>query len=176
MSTSFDDAFGGGSGTVLIALTKPYAAMVGPALSRLRERQIERMRIFGWRLKQVLPRSLHGSVMDYDDRLEAVLPGTRSDFPQRALLHFVETVLPNGAETRDDGKAVEEAMSGLVPRAKVKRPRASDADISAWLAGALSEESGIGRLLRRFRAEGVACEQARFTRLYHQVLESREAA
>ena len=61
----------------LLALTKPYAAMVGCSLAALSEELVTGLRIFVWRLQDNLPASLHRSVMNYDARLEAALPGTR---------------------------------------------------------------------------------------------------
>jgi hypothetical protein len=153
----------------LLALTKPYAAMVGCSLAALPEELVADLRIFGWRLQDNLPASLHRSVMNYDARLEAALPGTRNDFAQRAMAHFVEVVLPmGGADSETHRRQIEVALAGLVAPERVARPRASDNEILDWLGQAAQAGGGVGRLLRRIRDQGIACEQSRFARLHGQ--------
>jgi hypothetical protein len=153
----------------LLALTKPYAAMVGASLAALPAELATGLRIFGWRLQDDLPASLHRSVMNYDARLEASLPGTRNDFAQRALAHFVDVVLPmGGADSETHRRQTEIALAGLVAPERVARPRASDDEILNWLGQAAQAGGGVGCLLRRIRDQGTACEQARFARLHAQ--------
>ena len=80
------------SGRILVALTRPYARMVGQSLSTLEPQALARLRIFGASLASDLPACLHPALTPYDDRLNTVFPGTCADFPQRALLHFVRSV------------------------------------------------------------------------------------
>ena len=168
ISTSLERVLTQSQGRVtLLALTKPYAAMVGTSLAALSEELTAGLRIFGWRLQDDLPASLHGSVMNYDARLEAVLPGTRSDFSQRAMAHFVDVVLPMGGEDSETHRRqIEAALAGLVAPERVARPRASDDEILGWLGQATQAGGGVGRLLRRIRDQGIACEQSRFARLH----------
>ena len=178
-SNQWVDAFGPGAGRVLIALTRPYAEMVGESLSALEPRALARLRIFGKALAPALPTSLHSALAPYDERLDVVLPGTRADFSQRALLHFVRSVVVKcDAQGRDgDYAAVEVALGGVVPRDRLRRPRRSDEEILQLISGRLRSQSGIARILRALRDEdGVACEQARFGRLYRTALEQRAAA
>lgn len=168
VSTTLDHLLDGSEGRLtLLALTRPYAAMLADSLARLREEVAAGLRIFGWRLQEVLTPALHGSVMGYDARLEAALPGTRNDFAQRALAHFVNVVLPIGARDREEhGRLVDGALAGLEAPRRAARPRASDAEILDWLGQPAQAGGGIGRLLRRVRDEGIACEQSRFARLH----------
>ena len=101
--------------------------MVGTSLAALHEELTTGLRIFGWRLQDDLPASLHKSVMNYDARLEAALPGTRNDFAQRAMAHFVDVVLPmGGTDSETHRRRIEGALAGLVAPKRVDRPRASD--------------------------------------------------
>jgi hypothetical protein len=153
----------------LLALTKPYAAMVGAALAALPEELAAGLRIFGWRLQDDLPASLHRSVMNYDARLEASLPGTRNDFAQRAMAHFVDVVLPMGGEDSEaHRRQIEVSLAGLIAPERVARPRATDDEILNWFGQAAQAGGGVGRLLRKIRDQGIACEQSRFARLHGQ--------
>lgn len=173
MSTTLEHLLGdAGRGITLVALTGPYAALLGPSLAGLPDALVASLRIFGWRLQQVLPPTLHGSIMGYDGRLEAALPGTQNDFAQRALTHFVDRVLPLGDGDRErHRRRVEESLSGLWAPRRVARPRASDAELLDWLSRPEQAGGGIGGLLRRVRDEGIACEQSRFSRLHAQARE-----
>ena len=175
ISTTFEQVLAGGEGRIaLVALTKPYAAMLADSLKSLPERAVADLRLFGWGLRDDLPASLHGSIMGYDARLEAALPGTRSDFAQRALTHFVANVLPLGASNRERHRdLVEQVLGSLKAPHYATRARASDAEILAWLRRPAQASGGIGRLLRCIRDEGIACEQSRFSRLHAQARQQR---
>ncbi|ESY01499.1 hypothetical protein X755_06875 [Mesorhizobium sp. LNJC405B00] len=178
-SDQWTDVFGQSSGRVLIALTRPYAEMVGKSLSELDPQALARLRIFGASLEPALPVALRPSLVPYDDRLDAILPGTRADFSQRALLHFARLVAINrGSYDRDaDYAAVEAAMSAVTPPERARRPRRNDAEIVQLILARLHTQSGIARILRALRdEEGVACEQSRFSRLYRTAMEQKEAA
>lgn len=175
ISTTLEQVFADSEGRIsLMALTKPYAAMLAVSLAGLPQRSVAGLRLFGWGLHKELPASLHNSIMGYDARLEAVLPGTRSDFAQRALTHFVANVLPSGAGSCERHRdLVEQALGSLQAPQHATRPRASDAEILAWLRGPTQVGGGIGQLLRRIREEGIACEQSRFSRLCLQARQQR---
>ena len=175
ISTTLEQVLASGEGRIaLVALTKPYAAMLADSLMGLPERVVAGLRLFGWGLRDDLPAPLHGSIMGYDARLESTLPGTRSDFAQRALTHFVANVLPLGAGNRERHRDLVEQVLGS-PKAPhyATRARASDAEILAWLRRPAQASGGIGRLLRCIRDEGIACEQFRFSRLHAQARQQR---
>lgn len=169
-STTFDRVLERSQDRItLLALTKPYAAMVAASLAALPEELAAGLRIFGWRLQDDLPASLHRFVMNYDARLEASLPGTRNDFAQRAMAHFVDVVLPmGGVDLETHRREIEISLAGLVAPERVARPRVSDDEILGWLGQPGQAGGGVGRLLRRIRDQGIACEQSRFARLHAQ--------
>lgn len=178
LSDRWVDAVGGGSGRILIALTRPYAQMVGESLNALGPQTLARLRIFGASLASVLPPALHPALAPYDARLEAILPGTRSDFSQRALHHFVSLIAGEGLQNRDaDYAAVTSTLAKVTAPDRPSRPRRSDAELLELIAVRLQSQLGIARILRALRdEEGVACEQSRFSRLYQIALHKREAA
>ena len=126
-----------------------------------------------------LPAAVRPTLVPYDARLDAILPGTRADFSQRALLHFVRSVaLKGNAQGRDaDHAAVEVALRDVVAPDRLHRPRRTDAEILQLILARLRSQSGIARILRALRDdEGVACEQARFSRLYRTALQRQTVA
>jgi hypothetical protein len=166
-SIGWADAFRG-DGPVLIALTRAYAEMVVDDLLDLPEAHRMRLRLFGLALPAILPEGLVECVMPYDERLDRMLKGTRTDFAQRALSHFVGNV-PPGQDRLADRKAVLRMLAKHAVPKRIERPRLSDDEIVTAIARHLRSVTGIGRILRRLRDDdGIACEQRRFTRLYHR--------
>lgn len=178
LSDRWVDAIDPSSGRILIALTRPYAQMVGESLSVLGPEVLARLRIFGVSLAPVLPTALHPALVPYDARLDTILPGTRADFSQRALHHFVGLVAGDGEQDRDaDYAAVANALDKVTAPARPRRPRRTDAEILEMIRVRLQSQTGVARILRALRdEEGVACEQLRFSRLYRTALQQRKAA
>lgn len=167
-SDEWSDVAGGKSGRILIALSQPYAEMVGASLADAPRRMLERLRIFGISLEAALPATLHAAIAPYDERLNAIFPGTRTDFAQRAMLHFARSVAPRPSKGReDDFAAVRSSLKSLKLPRLVQRPRVTDEEILAVIKRRLRMQSGAARMLAALRhEEGVACEQSRFGRLY----------
>lgn len=166
----------GASKCVIVALSRSYARMLASSLDALPNSAIARLRIVGANLGPILPSRLSPSLLPYDERLQVILPGTRSDFAQRALLHFVSSGLdvhPEGDAATHHGWVVS-ALSGKKAPVRRQRERLRDEDILALIQQHLPRTTGIGRLLRVLRdREGVACEQARFSRLYREATGGR---
>ncbi len=176
-SVMWDQAGGDGEGRILIALTKPYAAMAGTSLAAASPQLLARLRIFGASLESVLPEVLHPAIVPYDDRLDALVPGTRSDFAQRALLHFVEHIADQAADRGAEFAAVKALLSGLAAPDRPVREQRSDAELTNLIKGRLKPRSSASALLRQLRHEdGIACEQGRFGRLFKAALASEQSA
>ena len=178
-SVQWTDVFGRDSGRVLIALSRPYAKMVGESLCGLPPLALAHLRIFGASVSSALPTALHPAIAPYDHRLDTILPGTRTDFSQRALLHFVRSVAIGHTmpDREADFAAVNAALRGTAAPEWPRRLRRSDDEILELISARLRSQSGIARILRALRdEEGVACEQSRFGRLYRAALERRVAA
>jgi hypothetical protein len=93
------------------------------------------------------------------------------------LRHFAQLIVSRREQGRDaDYSAVTEALGEATAPARLHRPRRTDAEISELIRTRLQSQSGIARILRALRdEEGVACEQARFSRLYRAAIVEREA-
>lgn len=162
----------GGSGRILLALTNSYAAMIGKSLAALPASTRARLRIFGPSLADVLPASLLPNLSPHDDRIDTIMPGTKSDLPQRCLLHFVQVVGETPGSCAADFSKIRAALKRVKPPQRPVRPRCSDQQILKLIKARLKTETGVARTLRAIRHEdGVACEQGRFTRLYRLAME-----
>jgi hypothetical protein len=153
-----------------IALPSTYLGMVAPELNELSIDQISKLRIFTSELgRAYLSDCLLKQVIPYDDRLETTrFAGTRSDFPQRALRHFVSELNADGLSLDEAKTLVLKCMSLLKKRISPRREKKSDEEICTLLNlywGTCGGKSNT--LLRYLRDEkGIACEQSRFRRLW----------
>jgi hypothetical protein len=160
--------------TVLLALPANYVAMVAKDLGRCVGDDLRRLRLFTSEAgADLLPPVLQDLAMPYDDRLEA-LPGhagTRSDFAQRAMRHFVEQLAAQGLTQAQARDAVEAALTPYQKPRSVERKRADDQAIKGLIRRQWLQTGGrSANLLRYLRDEAlISCEQGRFARLWREV-------
>lgn len=169
--------------SLLLALPLTYLDMLAPALLALPVSVHGRLRLFCGVSATRLPVPLRPCLMPYDDRLNAAASphrGTRADFAQRAVRHFVEHVLPHSpAGTANAHRAaVEAALAGLRPPPAIRRDRRDDDELRALIGAHWQAAEGqAGRMLRVLRDQlGVACEQKRFAELFRKIRAERAAA
>ena len=158
---------GNGCGLTLIAMPSGYLEMVAPEIESVPQRERTGLRIFTSPFGvDALPAGLKCSALPYDERLESLsgYAGTRSDFPQRALRHFVQCLAGHRLGLDAAREAVAKALQGLQYRDTPARVRLADHDIRQLLRQNWTAHRGSStRLLAFLRREaGVACEQGRF--------------
>jgi hypothetical protein len=161
-----------------VALPSTYLRMVRRDLSNVSKTAQRRLRIFtSVAGRREVPEALSTCVVPYDERLETVVgfEGTRADFPQRALRHFVEVLRGHELSLRDGREAVHSFLSYQRVRVLPKRRRVSDDEVRQLLRKHWGECMGSGtRLLRFLRDEAlVSCEQGRFRTLWLEVAATR---
>ncbi len=160
---------------ILVALSASYIDLVANDLGQIGPADRLKMRFFTSRPGvKCLPEQFHSLAMPYDERLESShLAGTRTDFPQRAMRHFVELVVTPTNSPNADYQAVAKAMSALTTMDTVKRRRVSDEEVKTLLNEAWDAHQGSStRLLRYLRDNAlVACEQSRFRGLWLELQE-----
>lgn len=167
--------------TVLISLPSEYLDMVLGDLEATPSRDLARIRVF----TSPAGRKKIGKVpglpsLPYDERLESIAgyAGTRSDFPQRALKHFVAELNGHLLPIDEASRAVSASLGGFECKEVPLRKRLDDGEIRRLIRQAWGPVGGnSAKLLRHLRdTELVACEQGRFSRLRRQVeAEIREA-
>lgn len=159
---------------VLIAVSKPYAEMIGQDLAALPMSIRRRLRIFGAGIEKSLPENLGKYVMPYDARLDQLAPGIKADFAIRSLTHFAMNCKPSDSPARDltaDHDWVATTMQGLAPVRPVQRERISDEELILVTRRLSRLTSSTAVALRIFRREyGLAAEQSRFNRAFNQVI------
>jgi hypothetical protein len=170
-------------GPILISLPANYLDMIADELLELPVRSRARLRIFTLSPSSGLPEGLRPYVLPYDHRFDgedAPVPGTRSDFAQRALGHFVDAVLSKHPGGDFDGHAelVENLLAGFRPQRTQQRARLADQEISSIIHRHWKDAHGqSSRMLRLLRDDlGVACEQSRFRNLFRAAKNKRECA
>lgn len=170
----------GSRGPILVALSGSYLSMIAEDLLSLPEKARSRLRIFTLFPRSELSSGLSDYVMPYDARFDgpgSPMPGTRGDFAQRTLAHFVETVFeasPRGS-LHEHAAAVKKKLSRLRPPKPIFRTKASDDEILTLISRHWGKVGGqSSRMLRHLRDNlQIACEQSRFRKLFLRVSEAR---
>jgi hypothetical protein len=161
---------------IFFALPASYLALIGRDLAGLTAQQASRIRIITSELGvSSVPLHLRPLVLPYDERLEgSAYAGTRTDFPQRALRHFVEELKGHLLPLNEARAAVLEAMESMHKPVLPMRSKKSDNEILVLLRENWERFDGAsGRLLRFLRDDAlVACEQSRFRGLWLEVQEA----
>jgi hypothetical protein len=158
----------------LLALPSTYVDLVQDDLARLKDDALERLSVFTSRAGvKALPHRLQRRALPYDERLEGsqAHAGTRTDFPQRAMRHFVDEIGGHRLEVRGARQAVALAMDRLSRPTIPERTRKSDHEIINLINANWNVCSGhSSRLLKHLRNNSlVQCEQSRFSALWRQV-------
>ena len=167
----------------LVAVPTGYLDMVAEDLADMPTKSLQTLRIIGPRRREEVREKLQAYWLPYDGRLdspESGLNGTASDFPHRALRHFVSCVLPQdrrgSCHSHVDG--VENALSRFKKYVRPRGISASDDIVRSAIARVWKKHSGRrGCILRELRSElNIACEQSRFRKLADQVEAKLNAA
>jgi hypothetical protein len=162
--------------TKLVAMPASYLAMIKTDLAKLPDSAINNVYIFTSPAGQrELPARLQPHALPYDGRLDgiAAFSGTQTDFPQRAMRHFVSHVLAERLTISLATASVENCLRPLEKPSRPTRARLDDSQIKDFLRGAWTLQRGeSSRLLSHLRkGAGIACEQGRFRTLWKEVRE-----
>lgn len=155
----------------LLALPSGYLRLVQDDLAQVAPANAGALRIFTSAAgSQCLPDHLQGCLMPYDDRLESVrgFTGTRADFAQRALRHFVEALQATEMPLEEAREAVAASLANRQRQRRAMGQRMTDDEILRVLEAQWTRHSGSStKLLRYLRDEArISCEQKRFSRLW----------
>jgi hypothetical protein len=164
---------------LLAALPASYVKLIAADLQELSAPERARVRLF---TSPVGTAELQGSAaelaMPYDDRLEDIsnFKGTRADFPQRALRHFIEVLQGHQLDQAEGRFAVAKSLRSRTWPTPVPRRRADDEEIKKLIRREWERTGGrCSLLLRWVRDEAlVSCEQGRFSQLWRAVRNDRQ--
>lgn len=160
---------------ILFALPSRYLQMISTDLELIDPNLHGNLRFFtSIAGAKFLPSALKSFVMPYDERLEGIPQhnGTRSDFPQRALKHFVTYLQAQDHPLEEAKYLVASAMEASQIRTNPTRTKASDAKIAELILGNWKVYGGSATKLLRFLRDDakVACEQSRFSGIWRKIL------
>jgi hypothetical protein len=166
------------TGLVMLALPASYLRMVHEDLSLVHGRAAHKLRIFTSAAGTgEIPGQLRECVLPYDDRLESLegFNGTKAEFPQRAMRHFVEMIGGHHLDLQDAQVRVRSALIGLKKPAIPLRQKKTDAEIAAMLRMQWASHGGRSTSLHRYLRDQalVACEQSRFRSIWQRVRTER---
>lgn len=168
---------------IFLALSKTYLTLIQDDLMQISECNGSRLRIFtSGDGTKVVPDHLRSSVLPYDDRFDGINspnPGTRSDFPQRAMQHFVSLIFrPNDPDLAREKSTVVDLMNQLTVRVIPPRIRKSDDELLALMDLHWDRAKGKASLMLRVLRDDllIACEQKRFAGLFRHLKQQRVAS
>lgn len=106
-------------------------------------------------------------------KLRTALGGSMSSTGPRAARAAIEALHPSEVPRPDQARLVVTQLADRAPPLpESKRKRLDDHEITHWIAAAVTEQRAVAKTsaLRALRDEGLACEQARFGRLFDRVI------
>lgn len=166
---------------IFIALPSSYLEMISDDLWGSDPQQLKKVLIFTSTYgTNFIPEHWQHHSLPYDERLEdrkSGYSGTRSDFPQRAMKHFLKEIdmpndpLPNIIKQLN-AKLVKLNKPVAPTRAKVSDPELMKLVNKNWR----KFDGRTSKILRFLRDEAlVSCEQSRFQKICSQIREARNA-
>ncbi len=164
------------SSGVIFALPSSYIKLIQAELDSFSPAELEKIYVITSEAGQrILNEPLRERCLPYDERLDGVInfQGTRNDFPQRALKHFVEEVDFKSIAFSESKAKVSAFLSNLQKPKLPVREKASNKEIQRLIKINWKKFNGKRDLLHRFLRDEVlvACEQKRFGVLWNEVRE-----
>lgn len=166
---------------IFISTSASYLDLITTDLLKCSPKELKKVLIFTSPLGQKkieLNQVLKSQIIPYDERFEdkkSGYSGTRVDFPQRTLRHFVEILNLENKPTTLSQQKVLTFLSNLKKPTLPSRLRLSDEEIKKIIKINWDANFGLShKLLKHIRhVELVACEQSRFKKLWHDVNNGR---
>ncbi len=160
---------------LLIALPLHYLSLVEDDLIKVIARKKTRVRIMS-SIKKGLSPLLLDHMMPFDERINEALPGTASDFNQRAATLFIDKIFKKNPEgtLEEHQQEVNALQSKWAFPDKIKRKQSSIDDIKSEIRFQLNNPErsnySASSMLRFFRDHlNQACEQKKFHLLFKEV-------
>lgn len=163
---------------VIFALPSSYLKLIQFDLDSLCLADLERIYIITSEAGQLgLSEQLRERCLPYDERLDGAInfQGTRNDFAQRALKHFVEQVDFKKVPLPESKSKVLSFLSKHKKPVLPTRIKASDKEIQKLIKINWKNYDGKRDPLHRFLRDValVSCEQKRFSTLWNEVREQK---
>lgn len=165
---------------IFIATSSSYLDLIAEDLWESSPSNLRKLIIFTSPFGQKkIPLEWHSQVAPYDERFEdkkSGYAGTRVDFPQRTLRHFVEELNLHTKPIESAREKIRNLIGKLKKPVLPPRKKVSDEEVIRLIKRHWKSQLGNShKLLRHLRdIDLVSCEQSRFKRLWHQVVQSKQ--
>jgi hypothetical protein len=165
---------------IFIATSSAYLDLIAEDLWKANPSQLKKLIIFTSPFGQKkIPLEWHSQVAPYDERFEdkkSGYAGTRVDFPQRTLRHFVEALSLQAVPIESAREVISKLIGKLKKPVLPTRQKVSDEEVIRLIERHWKTQLGNShKLLRHLRdIDLVSCEQSRFKRLWHEVVQSKQ--
>ncbi|SEH06432.1 hypothetical protein [Candidatus Venteria ishoeyi] len=163
-----------------ISVSKVYFDLIETDLLSLPDSALHRLRLFGLLKPGQMHERLSACLMPYDHRLDGPdtpIPGTCTDFPQRAMRHFIEEIycnMPHASASQHAREITQRLTQWRLP-VLIQRQRLPDEEIKRLIEQHWEEANSATQMLRLLRdKKNIACEQKRLSLLY-KVIETQRA-
>lgn len=164
----------------LVCVSKSYIPLICSDFENISPISLSKVRLIGPIGRSGLTSKMRQVLMPYNHNLDgpdSPNSGTKSDFSQRALRHFVEHILVGDprATVKEHAQLVAQSMAKLrAPTLNFDRKRLSDSEVTGLIERYWDIcEGKSGDTLRYLRDHGFACEQTRFTKLFRNYKHKR---
>lgn len=159
---------------LLLALPSTYVELISEELLMLSHGDLEKVYIITSHAgQQKLDQRLKNRCLPYDERLDGSkdYQGTRNDFPQRALSHFVNEIDFRNKSIKTVQRKVLEFLDQHAKPVLPPRIKLDDHEIRKLIRKNWVKYEGKSNSLHRYLRDvaHVACEQKRFRNLWNEV-------
>ncbi len=164
---------------VILALPSTYLEMIAKELEQLDEKLISKIFIISSTAgQQMLSEKLKNRALPYNENLDGSenYQGTRNDFAQRALKHFVTEIDFKNRDINDIKNAITSYLNLFEKPVIPVRAKLNDDAILLLIERNWSSVGGTRDKLHRYLRDSalVACEQNRFGILWNKVREKKQ--
>lgn len=164
-----------GGASIVVCAGPDYLAAIAPELvDALKVLGPERLLVFGSGAPEA---GLESTWVRVPGQLRLRFGGSMSSTGVRVALAVVDDLAKSGVFDGDQARRlVASWCEATLPLPRFERKRLSDRDIELWITSDLeAHPDSVNKFvsLRRFRDDGLACEQSRYGRLYERALGAR---
>lgn len=166
---------------IIIAISTPYYDMISEDIANIPHSDSSRIRLIGPSLPRSNADSLSTFLLPYDERLDgprSPIRGTKSDFAQRAALHFATHVWPNSKNRSFavHSERVIELLKAMGRPKKFVNKKISDEEVEKLILANWDKCQGYSSVMLRILRDKlkIACEQSRFKTIFNRLKIQRE--
>lgn len=166
---------------IIIAISTPYYDMISEDIANIPHSDSSRIRLIGPSLPRSSTDSLSTLLLPYDERLDgprSPIRGTKSDFAQRAALHFATFVWPNSKNCSfaTHSEKIAKLLTAMGRPKKVANKKISDEEVEKLILANWEKCQGYSSVMLRILRDRlkVACEQSRFKNIFNRIKIQRE--